>query len=92
MGQFRLKIEKQARKDFKKIYKSGNSSMISNLEKIIKELALHPKTGIGNPEQLKYGLSGFWSRRLNKKDRIIYEIIEKPDKMVVVISGLGHYE
>ncbi|MBS3739342.1 MAG: Txe/YoeB family addiction module toxin [Psychroflexus sp.] len=53
---------------------------------------MHPYSGSGNPEQLKHNLSGFWSRRLNKKDRLIYEIIEKPDKKVVVISALGHYE
>jgi toxin YoeB len=41
---------------------------------------------------LKYELSGYWSRRINKKDRIIYEIMEEPGKLVVIISALGHYE
>lgn len=51
----------------------------------------NPKIGTGNPEQLKHQLSGFWSRRINKKDRLIYEIIEEPEKLVVVVSALGHY-
>jgi toxin YoeB len=55
------------------------------------ELSEHPTIGMGNPELLKYNLSGLWSRRINSKNRIIYEIIEEPDKMVVVISALGHY-
>jgi len=54
-------------------------------------LEIHPKIGTGNPEQLKYQLSGFWSRRINKKDRLIYEIIEEPENLVVIISALGHY-
>ena len=92
MGKFRIEIEKKARKDFKKIYASGNKADIKKLEKIILELAQHPTTGIGNPEQLKYDLSGKWSRRINKKDRIIYEIIEEPEHLVVVVSALGHYD
>jgi len=92
MGKFRLEIESKARKDFKQIYKSGDKALIKKLEKVIKELSIHPTYGIGKPEQLKHNLSGFWSRRLNKKDRLIYEIIEEPDKHVVVISALGHYE
>ncbi len=89
---YEIILENKALKDIKKITKSGNKSDISKLDQILEELKVNPKTGIGNPEQLKHGLSGFWSRRLNKKDRLIYQIIEKPDKIVVVISALGHYE
>ncbi|MFZ4396261.1 MAG: type II toxin-antitoxin system YoeB family toxin, partial [Kiritimatiellia bacterium] len=31
--------------------------------------------GIGNPELLK-GLSGYWSRRINEKDRLVYKIVD----------------
>lgn len=55
------------------------------------ELSDHPTTGIGNPELLKHSLSGLWSRRLNKKDRLIYEIFEEPEELVIVIAALGHY-
>ncbi len=61
------------------------------LDSILEELKIHPRTGTGNPEQLKHQLSGFWSRRINKKDRLIYEIIEEPERLVVIISALGHY-
>jgi len=87
MGKFRLEIDDFAKRDIVKIYKSGDKATIKKLEKIIIELSEHPTIGIGNPEALKYDLSGFWSRRLNKKDRLIYEIIEEPDKLVVVISA-----
>jgi toxin YoeB len=91
MGKFGLEVEDKAKADFVKIYKSGDRSTIKKLEKIIVELSEHPKTGIGNPEQLKHHLSGYWSRRLNKKDRLIYQIIEEPDNLVVIVSALGHY-
>lgn len=91
MGQFGIKIEKQAVLEIEKIHKSGDQGTIKKLQKIILELAIHPTTGTGNPEKLKHSLSRFWSRRLNKKDRLIYEIIEEPEKLVVVIAALGHY-
>lgn len=91
MGKFRIKIEEIAQRDLAKIYKSGDKSAIIKLEKIVKELENHPTIGIGNPEALKHQLAGFWSRRINKKDRLIYQIIEEPENLVVIISALGHY-
>ena len=60
----------------RRIYKAGEQTNIKKLEKIMLELSNHPETGSGKPEPLKYNLSGLWSRRINKRDRIIYEIIE----------------
>jgi len=84
-------IQKLADEHFQKIKKSGDKSSLRKLKVILDELEINPYQGTGNPEQLKHQLSGFWSRRINKKDRLIYEIIEEPDKKVVIISALGHY-
>jgi len=50
----------------------------------------HPCTGIGKPEELKYELKGFWSRRINKKDRLIYKV-QEDIVTVYVVAALGHY-
>jgi toxin YoeB len=84
-------IQKLADTHLKKIEKSGDKTSLRKIQQIFEELELHPTTGIGNPELLKHNLSGFWSRRINKKDRLIYQIIEEPDHLVVIISALGHY-
>ena len=89
---YKVTLEKQAIKDIQKITKAGNKRDITKLYQLLEELKIHPETGTGNPEQLKYSLSGYWSRRINKKDRLIYEIIEEPDCLVVVVSAFGHYE
>lgn len=88
---YSILFEKSALDDILKLKKSGNRGDLKNLETILEELRTHPLSGTGNPEQLKHQLSGFWSSRINKKDRLIYEIIEDPDKLVIVISALGHY-
>ncbi|MGZ3872978.1 MAG: Txe/YoeB family addiction module toxin [Mucilaginibacter sp.] len=49
---------------------------------------MHPETGIGRPERLKYQLSGMWSRRINREHRLIYEIAENA---VFIYSAKGHY-
>nr|WP_299586375.1 Txe/YoeB family addiction module toxin [Mucilaginibacter sp.] len=54
------------------------------------ELYEHPETGIGKPERLKFDLSGYWSRQINKKDRLIY-LIEDKLVTVTVVSASGHY-
>lgn len=76
MGKFGIKIDDSAKGDFAKIYKAGNQATIKKLEKIILELSEHPTESIGNPERLKHHLSGYWSRRINKKDRLIYKSLK----------------
>ncbi len=88
---YTLVIQKLAESHIQKIVHSGDKKTIKKLKKILEELENHPCTGIGNPELLKHSLSGLWSRRLNKKDRLIYEIFEEPEELVVVIAALGHY-
>jgi toxin YoeB len=56
---------------------------------LIQDIDTHPYTGIGKPEPLKYELAGFWSRRINYSDRIVYQISSKNE--IIVISCKGHY-
>ena len=53
-----------------KHFKSGDKSTIKKIEKILKELEINPYSGTGKPEQLKFNLNGYWSRRINMKVRI----------------------
>jgi toxin YoeB len=48
-----------------------------------------PATGSGKPEQLKHNLSGLWSRRLSRGDRLIYKFDEKA---IYIFAIGGHYE
>ena len=88
MGQYSIKIEKSAQKELQAHFKSGDRAIIKRIEEIFKELAIHPETGIGKPELLKYQLTGIWSRRLSLEHRRIYQITENT---IVVYSAKGHY-
>ena len=57
--------------------------------KILKEMLRgDPSTGLGKPEQLKHNLTGFWSKRISQKDRLIYKF---DDKSIYIFAIGGHY-
>lgn len=90
MGKYFVELEHLARKDLKAHFKSGNKSVIKKIEKILLELSETPFSGEGKPEELKYNLEGYWSRRINQKDRMIYRV-EDAIVTVFVVSAMGHY-
>lgn len=90
MGKYLVKLEPQAAKEIKAVKKSGDKASIKRLEKIIKELSETPYAGVGKPEALKHELSGYWSRRVNLKDRLVYKVVEEK-VWVIVFSAKGHY-
>lgn len=47
-----------------------------------------PANGTGKPEPLKHNLTGLWSRRLSRKDRVIYKY---DDKYIYIFAIGGHY-
>ena len=90
MGRYTIEISKEALADLSKIKKSGKKTAILRIEKIFLELEIHPTIGIGKPEKLTYKTEYLWSRQINKKDRLVYEIIDH-EVVVIIISALGHY-
>ncbi|UWY28531.1 Txe/YoeB family addiction module toxin [Flavobacterium sp. TR2] len=90
MGKFRIEIKELAKKQIIQHYKSGDKKSIKNIEKILLELSETPFEGIGSPEPLRYELAGFWSRRINQKDRMIY-YLEDDTVTIFVVSAKGHY-
>ena len=90
MGKYIVIFEPSAQNEIRAHYKSGDKASIKKLEKILLELTQNPYSGEGKPEALKYSLIGFWSRRINQKDRLIYKV-EENIVTVYVISAMGHY-
>ena len=54
------------------------------LLKLITELENHPTIGTGQVEQLKGNLSGYWSRRITKRHRLIYRVTEEQIQVTVI--------
>ncbi len=70
--------------------KSGQKKTLNKIADLFEELRLHPQTGTGQVEQLRGNLSGLWSRRIDKGNRLIYSIDDNR-VIVSVLSAKGHY-
>ncbi|MCI9455134.1 MAG: Txe/YoeB family addiction module toxin, partial [Dorea sp.] len=61
---------------------------LKRINKIIKDIQRNPIDGLGHPETLSGNLSGWWSRRIDEKNRIVY----KPNEdTITILSCKGHY-
>lgn len=70
--------------------RSKDKVLHKNLCKILKEMQRNdPAKGLGKPEQLKHNLTGFWSKRLSRKDRVIYKFDEN---YIQIFAIGGHYD
>ena len=90
MGKYQVVASDKAKADLSEVARSGNKPMMRKIEKLIKELAEHPTTGTGKPELLK-GTNGVWSRRNDKKNRLLYTIQDE-EIIVLILAALGHYD
>lgn len=90
MGKYQVALTDTAMKHLAEWKKSGQKKALKKIEKIMIELSETPFTGAGSPEPLKYQLNEFCSRRIDKKNRIVYQVQEET-VLVIVISVRGHY-
>lgn len=86
-----IRFESKAVQDIAGLKKAGQKAALQKLEKLLLELAEHPRTGTGQVEALRGNLAGFWSRRIDKYNRLVY-MIEEEIVTVVIVSAKGHYD
>jgi len=65
-----------------------DKKMVRKINELIKSILRRPFEGIGKPEPLKYNLAGFWSRRIDREHRLVYEV---EDNDLRIISCRFHY-
>lgn len=55
-------------------WQTEDKKTLKKINNLIKDIERNGNEGIGKPESLKGDLSGYWSRRINDKDRLIYKL------------------
>lgn len=70
-------------------WQSQDRKTLKRINQLIKDVMRNPFEGIGKPEPLKENLSGFWSRRIDESNRLVYAVDENT---VTIISCRYHYE
>lgn len=70
-------------------WQKQDKKTLKRINSLIKDAQRNPFDGIGKPEPLKANLSGFWSRRIDETNRLVYTV---DDNQLVIISCRYHYE
>jgi toxin YoeB len=55
-------------------WQSRDKRVVKRIPQLIQAIKREPFTGIGKPEPLRHGLSGYWSRRIDEEHRIVYKV------------------
>jgi toxin YoeB len=56
-------------------WQKSDKAILKRINTLIKDIQRQPYEGIGKPEPLKHGLSGYWSRRITDEHRIVYKVV-----------------
>lgn len=70
-------------------WQAQDKKTLKRINKLILGTQRSPFEGIGKPESLKENLSGFWSRRIDESNRLVYTV---DDNQLTIISCRYHYE
>ena len=70
-------------------WQSKDRKILKVINKLLEEVRRTPYKGKGKPEPLKGCNPNTWSRRINKKDRLVYEICEDG---IIIKQCKGHYD
>ena len=69
-------------------WQMNNPKTVQRINAILESILIDPERGIGKPEKLKYELAGAWSRRINHRDRMVYQV---HGDTVIVLQLRDHY-
>lgn len=69
-------------------WQNQDKKTLKRINKIIDNVLRSPFEGIGKPEALKENLSGFWSRRIDDTNRLVYAV---NDTHITIIACQYHY-
>ena len=70
-------------------WQTEDKKTLKRINVILKDIDRHPFTGIGKPEPLKGNKQGYWSRRIDEANRIIYKVTR--DQIIIAQCG-KHYD
>lgn len=70
-------------------WQTQDKKTLKRINSILQDIIRNGYEGIAKPEPLKENLSGFWSRRIDEANRIVYRIT---GDRIEIIQCKGHYD
>lgn len=69
-------------------WQNQDRKTLKRINQLLIDIKRNEFAGIGKPEPLKNDLSGFWSRRIDEANRIVYRIV---NEQIEIVQCKGHY-
>ena len=69
-------------------WQSQDKKTLKRINILIKDMMYDAYSGLGKPEPLKGNLSGWWSRRIDDCNRIVYQL---DGNLLVIAECRNHY-
>ena len=70
-------------------WQAQDRKTLKRINDLLKDISRQPFTGIGKPEPLRGDKQGYWSRRIDEANRIVYKI---ENKQIIIVQCKGHYD
>jgi len=70
-------------------WQTEDKKTLKRINALLKDIDRHPFTGIGKPEPLKGNKQGYWSRRIDEVNRLVYKV--ERDQLIIAQCGT-HYK
>ena len=70
-------------------WQSEDRKMLKKINELIKDIQRTLYKGLGKPESLKYDLTGYWSRRIDREHRLVYQVIGEE---ILIYGSRYHYD
>jgi toxin YoeB len=85
---FKHETTRQFDREYEKFYKYDKSTT-DKIDELMVDILEHPTYGLGHPERLRHRKGNVWSRHIDQKNRLVYEII---GGVILFIQCRGHYD
>ena len=84
----RLLWEEKAWEDYC-YWQRQDKKTLKKINALIKDIQRNYYYGIGKPELLKGNFTGWWSRRIDEENRVVYKVT---DNAIIIAACKGHYD
>lgn len=69
-------------------WQEQDKKTLRKINRLVKDIQRNPFEGTGHPEALTGNLSGWWSRHIDEKNRIVYKPV---GESITILSCKDHY-
>ncbi len=72
-------------------WQKEDQKILGSINELIKDIKRDPFKGLGKPEPLKFGLQGWWSRRISGEHRLVYRVSSKGENQQLDLAQCRYH-